>query len=308
MVVNPNLKQLEALYWAGRLGSFQAAANRLHATQSAISKRIAELEEGLGRKLFDRTRRNAKLTPAGEKVYEGAEQMLAIVKGLVEEGTEPDEYESVFRLGATELIAMTWLPALLANIRTDFPRLRVEVETHGGGTLLEHLNRGRYDLALLPGPMWGRLYEALPLQPLSRAWMASPAMGVPTRGLTVEQLSRYSIGSQHPDTIHAQLQAAWFNKAGFPLRHLVLSHSFAVLGELVRRGVIVAQLPVGFYGEALRRKEMVRLAVTPDLPDVQYYAVYRKSSAHRLAERIATLAQEHCNFSKPAHSEKMVRP
>ena len=297
MVVNPNLKQLEALYWAGRLGSFQAAANRLHTTQSAISKRIAELEEGLGRKLFDRSRRNAKLTPAGEKVSEGAEQMLAIVKGLVEGDNEPDEYESVFRLAATELTAMTWLPDLLTSIRTDYPRLRVEVEIHGGGTLLEQLNRGRYDVALLPGPMWGRLYEALPMKALERAWMASPAMRVPTRGLTVEQLSRFSIGSQYPDTIHAQLQAAWFNKAGFPLRHLVLSHSFAVLGELVRKGVILAQLPVGFYAPALRRKEMVRIRVTPDLPDVQYFAVYRRGAAHRLAARIAKLAQEGCDFS-----------
>lgn len=297
MSVNPNLKQLEALYWAGRLGSFQAAANRLHTTQSAISKRIAELEEGLGRKLFDRSRRNAKLTPAGEKVCEGAEQMLAIVKGLVEDGNEPDEYESVFRLAATELTAMTWLPDLLAAIRTDYPRLRVEVEIHGGGTLLEQLNRGRYDLALLPGPMWGRLYEALPMQSLERAWMASPAMRVPTRGLTVEQLSRFSIGAQYPDTIHAQLQAAWFNRAGFPLRHLVLSHSFAALGELVRQGVIVAQLPVGFYAPALRRKEMVRIQVTPDLPDVQYFAVYRRGSAHLLAARIAKQAQACCNFS-----------
>ena len=68
--MNINIKQLEALYWAGRLGSFQAAANRLHTTQSAISKRIAELEEALGRQLFDRSRRNAQLTPAGESVFD----------------------------------------------------------------------------------------------------------------------------------------------------------------------------------------------------------------------------------------------
>jgi DNA-binding transcriptional LysR family regulator len=299
-IVNPNLKQLEALYWAGRLGSFQAAANRLHTTQSAISKRIAELEEGLGRKLFDRSRRNAKLTPAGERVSEGAEQMLSIVKGLVESSSEPDEYESVFRLAATELTAMTWLPGLLSAIRLDHPRLRVEVEIHGGGTLLEQLNRSRYDLALLPGPMWGRLYEALPMQALERAWMASPAMRVPSRGLTVEQLSRFSIGSQYPDTIHAQLQAAWFNKAGFPLRNLVLSHSFTVLGELAKKGVVIAQLPVGFYADAIRRRELVRIKVTPDLPDAQYFAVYRRGTAHRLAARIAALAQAQCDFSGSA--------
>jgi DNA-binding transcriptional LysR family regulator len=64
--MNPSIKQLEALFWAGRLGTFQAAAHRLHSTQSAVSKRIAELEAALRRELFDRTRRTAQLTPAGE--------------------------------------------------------------------------------------------------------------------------------------------------------------------------------------------------------------------------------------------------
>jgi DNA-binding transcriptional LysR family regulator len=298
--MNPNIKQLEALYWAGRLGSFQAAANRLHTTQSAISKRIAELEAGLGRNLFDRARRNARLTPAGERVAEGAEQILAIAKRLLEEVTEPEQYQATFRLAATELIGLTWLPALLKQIRTEHPRLRVEVEIHGGGVLLDQLNRGRYDLALLPGPMWGRIYEALPMQTLERQWMVSPKMGVPARVLTVEELSEFPIASQYPDAIHAQLQSAWFHKAGYPLRNLVQAHSFTVLGELARAGIVIAQLPVGFYAAQLRRKELVAIEVSPELPNVQYYAVYRRGSAHRLAANIAKMAQESCNFSARA--------
>jgi DNA-binding transcriptional LysR family regulator len=295
--MNANIKQLEALYWAGRLGSFQAAANRLHTTQSAISKRIAELESALGRKLFDRTRRNAQLTPAGERVAQGAEQMLTIARQLLEEVTEPEEYQATFRLAATELIGLTWLPPLLKRIHTEHPRVRVEVEIHGGGVLLDQLNRGRYDLALLPGPMWGRIYEALPMQTLERQWMASPKMRVPARVLTVEELSAYPIASQYPDAIHAQLQSAWFHRAGYPLRNMVLAHSFTVLGELARAGVAIAQLPVGFYAAQLRRKELVPVQVTPELPGVQYFAVYRRGSAHRLAAQLARMAQEACDFS-----------
>jgi DNA-binding transcriptional LysR family regulator len=295
--MNPNIKQLEALYWAGRLGSFQAAANRLHTTQSAISKRIAELESALGRKLFDRTRRNAQLTPAGERVAEGAEQMLSIARRLLEEVGEPEQYQASFRLAATELIALTWLPALLKRAGSEYPKLRIEVEIHGGGVLLDQLNRARYDLALLPGPMWGRIYEALPMQTLAREWMASPNMRVPARVLTVEELSAYPIASQFPDAIHAQLQSAWFHRAGYPLRNVVQAHSFTVLGELARAGLVIAQLPVGFYAPQLRRKELVRLQVTPELPDVQYFAVYRRGSAHRLAAQIGKMAQDACDFS-----------
>jgi DNA-binding transcriptional LysR family regulator len=292
-----NIKQLEALYWAGRLGSFQAAANRLHTTQSAISKRIAELEEVLGQQLFDRSRRNAQLTPGGERVSTAAEQMLAISRQLLEESGDPEEYQAVFRLAATEATALTWLPAFARLVKVEVPKLRLEVEIHEGGVLLEQLNRGRYDLAFLPGPMWGRIYEALPMKTLERSWMASPTLRTPKKPLTVEELSQYPIGAQYSDTIHARLQSAWFTRAGYPLRNLVQAHSLSVLGELTRSGVIVAQLPVGVYAEQLRRKELVRIHVTPELPDVQYFAVYRRATAHRLAARIAAIAQESCDFS-----------
>ena len=43
------LKQLEAFYWAATCASFAVAAERLHLSVSSLSKRIAELEEALGR-------------------------------------------------------------------------------------------------------------------------------------------------------------------------------------------------------------------------------------------------------------------
>ena len=293
----PNIKQLEALHWAARLGSFQAAANRLNTTQSAISKRIAELEAQLGRPLFDRSRRNAQLTPAGERAAAGAAKMLDVAQGLVDDTIEPT-FDKTFRLAATELIGMTWLSALIAAIHAEFPGLRLEVELHNGGVLLQGLNQGHHDLALLPGPMWGRMFEAVPLKALSRSWMASPSMGLPKRVLSVKEISGLPIAAQYRDTIHAQLQAAWFRKEGFPLKQLVQVHSFAVLGELVKAGTVIAQLPVAFYADDVRNGRLVRLRVAPELPDVEYFAVYGKSGPHPLSARIAKLAKRHCDFSK----------
>jgi DNA-binding transcriptional LysR family regulator len=59
-----NTRQLEAFYWAAKLGSFTAAAQRLRTTQSAVSMRVCELERRLGATLFDR-RHRAAITPRG---------------------------------------------------------------------------------------------------------------------------------------------------------------------------------------------------------------------------------------------------
>lgn len=136
--------------------------------------------------------------------------------------------------------------------------------------LLEKLNQGRFDLALVPGPMWGRIFEGVPVRTLDRCWMASPALGEPRRVLTVEQLSAFPTLSQYPDTIHAQLQSAWFQHNGIGMQHAVQANSFAVVGELVQAGLGIGQLPVQYYAEALRQGRWVKLRTAPDLPNVRY--------------------------------------
>lgn len=51
--------------------------------------------------------------------------------------------------------------------------------------------------------------------------MASPKLEIPRRVLSVEEPLECPTASQIPDTIHAQLQIAWFTRTGFPLRNLV---------------------------------------------------------------------------------------
>src|ERR1700744_5848725 len=78
------LKQLEAVYWVARLGTFAAAADRLHTTQSAISKRVNELEVFFSTPLFDRSHRAPRLTPKGRELLDTAEEMLQSRDRLLE--------------------------------------------------------------------------------------------------------------------------------------------------------------------------------------------------------------------------------
>lgn len=84
------LRHLEALYWVSRLGSFTAAAGRLHSTQSAISMRIRDLEETLAQELFDRTARSARLTAKGHELVGYAERVM----GLMEEWSSQELVDS----------------------------------------------------------------------------------------------------------------------------------------------------------------------------------------------------------------------
>jgi DNA-binding transcriptional LysR family regulator len=291
------LKQLETLCWVAKLGSFQAAALRLNTSQSAVSKRLAELEAIFGKPLFDRSKRTARLTMEGTRLVRRAEELLSLSENLFREGEDGPLHDQVFRLGASELIGMTWLSRFMRAAAAEFPRLLVEIEVDHGGRLLDKLNQGQFDLALIPGPMWGNLFEAVPLRELERDWMASPALGVPRRVLTVEQLSSYPIITSHPDAIHFRFQSEWLRRNGFLVQRHLQANSFAVLGEMVLAGLGVAQLPVQFYADTLKAGQLVRVRTSPELPNVRYFAVYPRTLAHGLAPQMAKLAKKHCDFA-----------
>ena len=71
-----SFRQLEAFYWVARLGSFRAAAQRLHLTQPTITLRIKELEKKLDKLLFDRSEYRARLTRQGTFVFTHAARNL----------------------------------------------------------------------------------------------------------------------------------------------------------------------------------------------------------------------------------------
>jgi DNA-binding transcriptional LysR family regulator len=145
--------------------------------------------------------------------------------------------------------------------------------------------------------MWGRLFDEVALRTLDRCWMASPDLGVPRRTLTVQELAAFPVVSQYPDTVHAQLQSAWFTRAGYPMQHTVVANSFAVLGQLVQAGIGIGQLPVHYYADAVRAGRLVKLRVTPSLPNVKYFAVHRRAPAHKLAAPLARMAKAECDFA-----------
>jgi DNA-binding transcriptional LysR family regulator len=294
--VVPSLKQLEALHWVAQLGTFQAAAARLNTTQSAVSKRIAELEASLGQPLFERSGRASRLNAEGSRVAAAAAQMLALGQRMIDEIGGAETATRTFRLGASELIGVTWLPRYVQRLRDSHPDVRLEIEIDHGGRLLERLGQGRYDLALIPGPMWGRLFEHQALRTLERCWMASPSLGVPRHRLTLDELSNHPIASQFPDTIHAQLQRAWFQRHGQVLRHTVYASGFAAVGAMVLAGLAVGQLPVGYYAQQLREGRLVKLKTDPELPNLQYFAVYRRNGQHVLAPEFARKARRECDF------------
>ncbi|MFG0230707.1 LysR family transcriptional regulator [Achromobacter sp. 413638] len=123
-----NLKQLEHLLAVAEAGSFSRAAERLHLTQSALSRSIRLLEEDLGTRLLDRMGKRTELTPLGLTVASRARRILfesAELRRSTDLLTQGGQGTISIALGSGPGVLL--LTPLLVHVAQQHPQLRIEV-------------------------------------------------------------------------------------------------------------------------------------------------------------------------------------
>src|SRR3954464_128706 len=139
--------QLKSFVAIAETGTFGQAAATVNRTQSALSLQIKKLEEQLGCKLFDRTRRRVVLTPQGEIFLGYARRIIQLQCEAFSRLREPD-VEGEIRFGTPEDFATHYLPAVLASFRQHHPRVRLEVMCDLTLNLVDGFHRGDFDVIL----------------------------------------------------------------------------------------------------------------------------------------------------------------
>lgn len=141
--------QLEAFVAVATEGTFTRAAQRLHKSQSAVSKLVRNLEGELGLALFDRAEYRATLTDAGQALLERALGVLERVRELEAHGKAlAGAHEPVVRLAIDAITPLALVLDVLRAVGKRFPDVRLELSTEHMGGAVEALEEGRVDLAL----------------------------------------------------------------------------------------------------------------------------------------------------------------
>ncbi|WP_281688392.1 LysR family transcriptional regulator [Pseudomonas citronellolis] len=141
-------KQLRSFVEVVRQGSFTQAAQRLHASQSAISKQVAQLEQSLHVQLLERSGPHVRLTAAGEVVLRRAEDMLRLRRELLIELDDLSQMKrGELRLGLPLLGADALFAWRFAEYRKRYPHIQVHLVEGGSKSLEQALHAGELELA-----------------------------------------------------------------------------------------------------------------------------------------------------------------
>jgi DNA-binding transcriptional LysR family regulator len=121
-----NLKFVEAFVWVARLRNITLAAEKLCLTQSAVSNRIAALEDELGAELINRRHPRFHLSDAGIRFMDYAEKLLIIGHEMHSEFGTPDRQPCTLRIGAIESVLHTWLIPMVNTLKRSSPPISFE--------------------------------------------------------------------------------------------------------------------------------------------------------------------------------------
>ena len=131
-------------------GSFSEAADKLHLTQPAVSKRIASLEEQLGTSLFDRTSRSTSLNEAGRTLLPRARQMLELLSDTRQELTNlSGEFKGPLHIATSHHIGLRRLPDILKHFSKEYPEIDLDIRFVDSEASYEMLIRGEIELGVI---------------------------------------------------------------------------------------------------------------------------------------------------------------
>lgn len=147
-----DLRQLRYFLAVAESGAFSRAAERAHVAQPALSAHVARLEEELGVKLFVRTSKGVELTRAGSVLVDHAHDLVRSVQfaqDAVRNASE--EVHGEIALGLPTTVSIPLMVPLLQQVRGAWPGVSLRMVEGHSGWLLEWLQAGRLDAAVLFG-------------------------------------------------------------------------------------------------------------------------------------------------------------
>lgn len=300
---NLSLKQLYYLVTLRETLNFTRAAERCFVTQSTLSGGLKELESTLGVHLVERDRQNVRFTALGDAVVSMARRLLSDASDLIGRcQVAQDPTQGELHLGAIPTIAPFLLPGLLRGLRQTMPNLRVILREEPTHVLLELVDRGELDLAILALPMdIGRLHaETLFSEEL---WLVSSSADRQARveapklsKLDTQRLLLLSEGHCLSDHTLQACERAQRGKAVTTSE--IEATSVATLVQMVEAGLGIALLPeMAIQSKLLQGSDVIARPLASPAPKRDIVLVRRPTQAPNAVssevKRLATGLRPH---------------
>ncbi len=286
--------QIETFYLIATLGTYRQATERLNATQPTLSARIHALEDHLGVALFNRAGHRVALTPEGRQFLVYAEKLLQTrAEALRALGGDDDEVIGIFRIGAADTMAITWVPGFLAHVREKHPRATFELNIAASPQLHEELLQRQIDIAFMVGPDSHADIVNIPLCRCPMTLVGAPTLGLPIGKVGTADLARHDIYTFDRRTrpyhqLQQHLQGA--GRTGIRISPV---NSLQAIILMVEKGLGLGAVPLCVVEDKIAAGTLVEVMSDIELPDIDFSIGYVAGPDVSAAAAVGTLARRY---------------
>jgi DNA-binding transcriptional LysR family regulator len=285
------LRQIKLFLELSRELHFRSTSEKMFVTQSALSRQIKALEQELGITLFERNKRNVKLTDAGQFLREQWQRLINDIHTIHRQAIQIHEGKyGMISIGYPGSIAYHFLPELLTYLNHHFPALKIELVEPTDLTFEQLLLNYQMDLGFRREPAVNPVLQSLSLYEESFALVvpaSHPLTEENFNGLQDLTDDNFILSGLHHQTFYVASLHSIFNAYNFtPKVHIESDFGAAIL-SLVAKGLGVSILP-GSY--AFSAQPGIRFIALPQKASL--YVTWRKEDTNPVLKNVLKVVEK----------------
>src|SRR5688500_15873810 len=240
-----DLRQLEIIRAIADTGSFTAAGEKLHVSQSAISRQILLLEDELGEPVFHRIGRRIRITPAGEALLQLSHRVFQDLQDTVSAISDKQEsLKGTMRLVGGMTVCLYVFPALLAEMRRVHPHLDLKITVGSAERSIAMLRSGAGDLGLITLPIDATDLVSVPVLEEELLLITYPTHPLAKKkSMAAADLDKQHFVLFETGSITRRLVEAFFTREGIEPEIIMETENVEIIKAMVRSGLGISIIP-----------------------------------------------------------------
>jgi len=236
------IKHLELIQTVAETENLTRAAQRLHISQPALSRRLGDIEDRLGTHLFHRSKKRMMLTPEGSRMLESAHTILSeLALAELDISKLVNGETGTLRIGVSCIFCFKWLPQVVTAFHQHYPKVDLSLSTSQDFAV--DLKNKTFDMVVTATSIsdetigWVALFQdemvavMAPDHPLSAGHC-----------LTATDVGQLKLIVSDNFPIEAMLQMVWPDTAVMPASVMRIGHPNAII-DLVGAGLGISVAP-----------------------------------------------------------------
>ncbi|MEZ5572378.1 MAG: LysR family transcriptional regulator [Halioglobus sp.] len=239
-------QNLKAFLLVAETGSFSLAAEKLHLTQPAISKRVAQLEEQLNVALFDRIGRTVNMTEAGRALLPHARAVQMELQAAEQSVRDlAGEVQGRLRLATSHHIGLHRLPPVLSYFNKAFPQVQIDIDFMDSEQAYDLTLRGEVELSVVTlAPVEVANVVTLPIWPDPLDFMVQKGHALAQRKtLDLQELSRHPAILPGLNTYTGQIVKSLFDRRELTIQIAIATNYLETIRMMASVGLGWTVLP-----------------------------------------------------------------